>query len=360
MPQLALGRLSFGRSNILPAVLNWGMMIGWTAFDTFFGATAFHLLTGGPFWLGALLTILLMMIIVRVGYEAIMMYQKYMAMALSVVFIIIAVKVVMIGDFSRPDAVAGTERVAAFILMTTLSASFAMSWSVFGSDYTRYLPKETPSWKVFAYAAGGLAVACSWLQVLGLAVASIVVGSSVGTLQNDVLGGGLLGGIALVAIFFGIISVDALNTYTGSLSFLTIGIRLTRTQSVLLAAVVAFAATLWLESQNFAETFSNYLLIISYWIAPFAGVVVADWLLRRRRADVSGIQSIQRLPFGTKALVSFVVGALASVPFMSATLYVGPLAKAMHYTDIANYVGLVVAAVVYAVLTRWATSKPTD
>jgi NCS1 family nucleobase:cation symporter-1 len=357
MPQLALGRLSFGKSNVVPAFLNFGMMVAWTAVDTFFGAAAFSLLTGLPFWVGAVAVIIPMAIIVTVGYEAIMQFQKYMAIVLTAVFVVVAFRVMEVGDFTRPDVVSGADWNGSFILMVTISASFAMSWSVFGSDYTRYLPKNTSSVKVFLYAGGGLFVACAWLEILGLAVAHLVVGSSVGTIRDEVLGGGLLGGIAMVAIFLGIISVNNLNNYTGSLSLLTAGFRIPRPVSAIGVAVIALFVTLWLESQQFDQAFSNYLLLISYWVAPFGAVVLTDWWLRRRRARVEGLQELKALHSGWPAMASFLLGFVASIPFMNTDLYQGPIAvEVLHQGDIAYYIGFAVAAVSYLII--WKISPP--
>ncbi len=353
MPQLALGRLSFGRSNTVPALLNWACMIAWCAVNTFFGAAAFELLTGLPFWVGALGSIALMAVIVVIGYDAILTFQKYLAGLLAVVFILVAVRVMSVGDFARADGFTGADRTGAFILMTTLVASFSLSWAVFGSDYTRYLPRETKEWKVFACASGGLAVACAWLQILGLAVAGVVTGSGVGTIRDEVLGGGVLGGAAMVAIFLGIVSVTVLNTYTASLSLLTVGIKIPRPVSAVVSAVLAFALTLWLQSTDFAGTFSNYLLIISYWVAPYIAVVLTDWWLRGREADVSGLSDARALASGWRAVISFLLGVIASVPFMNTTLYVGPAAAGpLHGGDIAYYVGFVVGAGAYYVLQK--------
>lgn len=351
MPQLAAGRLSFGKANILPATLNWGGMVAWTAIDTVFGAAAFSLLTGLPFWVGALAVIILMSIIAFIGYEAILTFQKWMAGVLAAVFIVVAIRVIEVGDFTRPDGVVGADKLGAFILMTTIVASFSLAWCVFGSDYTRYLPKKTGEWKVFAYASGGLALACAWLEILGLSVAGIVTDESVGTIRDDVLGGGLLGALAMIAIFFGIISVNILNNYTGSLSLLTIGVRIPRPVSAVVVAALAFGLTIWMHSGDFAGTFSNYLLLISYWIAPFAAVVITDWWLRGRNADVSGLQRIKDLHLGARALIAFFAGLVASIPFMSADLYVGPVAEGLlHYGDIAYYVGFIVASITYTLI----------
>lgn len=355
MPQLALGRLSFGKLNVLPSALNFFSMIAWAAINASFGATAFMLLTGLPFWVGALAVIVPMAIIVMIGYEAVMQFEKYMAVVLAIVFVIVAVRVIQIGDFGFAGTTTGADTAGSFVLMVTISASFSMSWAVFGSDYTRYLPKNTSAKKTFLYAGGGLFVACTWLEILGLAIATVVVGDSVDTIRDGLLGGGWLGAIAMIGIYLGIISVTTLNSYTGSLSLLTAGLKVPRAISVVIVAVFAFVLLLWLHAQNFDTIFSNYLLLISYWIAPFVAVVITDWYLRRRRIDPDRYQRISHLRSGWQAAVAFVIGLLASVPFMNTDLYVGSItANYLHGADIAYFVGFFVAAVVYLLLWRFA------
>lgn len=51
-----------------------------------------------------------------------------------------------------------------------------------------------------------------------------------------------------------------------------------------------------------------------------------------------------------EALVAFLVGCAAAVPFMNTSVFTGPVAAAAHGADLAYYVGLVASGVVYAVL----------
>jgi NCS1 family nucleobase:cation symporter-1 len=264
------------------------------------------------------------------------------------------VRVADIGNFSRADGFAGGDRIGAFVLMTTIVASFVLGWAPYGADYTRYLAKTASGLKIYGYTVAGLTVAAGWLQILGLGVAEIVTGNSVETIRDDVLGGGALGAIAMVAIFLGIISVNVMNDYTGSLSLIAAGVRIPRPISAVIVGGAAFALVLWLNSADFAEKFVNYLLLISYWVAAFAGVVLTDWWLRKKRADVTGLLNLTALPIRTNAIIAFVAGVGASVPFMSTSLYVGPVASdVLHYADVGYYVGFLVAGSVYWTLSRF-------
>jgi len=50
------------------------------------------------------------------------------------------------------------------------------------------------------------------------------------------------------------------------------------------------------------------------------------------------------------AVVAFVIGFGAAVPFMNTSLYTGPVAAALHGADLAYYVGLVVSLAAYFLL----------
>ena len=77
---------------------------------------------------------------------------------------------------------------------------------------------------------------------------------------DALLGGGLISAVAMIAIFFGTVAVNAMNDYSGSLSLLAAGIKVWRPVSALIVGVLSFIATLWLYQANFNSTFENYLL----------------------------------------------------------------------------------------------------
>ena len=58
-----------------------------------------------------------------------------------------------------------------------LLASFALAWGLYAADYTRYLPVATSPRAIYLATVGGQTLSAGWLEVLGLAVASIVTGN---------------------------------------------------------------------------------------------------------------------------------------------------------------------------------------
>ena len=101
----------------------------------------------------------------------------------------------------------------------------------------------------------------------------------------------------MVAIFFGTVAVNSMNDYTGSLSLLAAGIRVPAPDlRRRIVAVLSFLATLYLYYNNFASTVENYLLVITYWIGPWAAIVLIDWRRRAGRFDGSKAVDFSLLP----------------------------------------------------------------
>jgi NCS1 family nucleobase:cation symporter-1 len=119
-----------------------------------------------------------------------------------------------------------------------------------------------------------------------------------------------------------------------------------------IGAALGFALTLWLNSGALGDKFENFLLFVSYWPPAWGAVVLGDWMLRRR-IDIASLVDYRRLHSGWKALVAFLVGFAASVPFMNTAIYVGWIpAHVLHGGDIAYLVSFVVAGGVYLALAQ--------
>lgn len=351
--QLPLARLSFGGGVVLPGLVQWLGSIAWDALVGLFGGEALAELTGLPFWAAVLIVLVLQCALGVFGYALIHRVQAVMSVLLVLAFAALTVKVLAGHPIATADTASGADLAGGVVLFTTIALSLAISWAPYASDFSRYLPVETSSRSVFWATLLGLTASYTLGEGLGLAL-----GSSLGDHSthgvSTLLGGGFLGALALAVIALAAVSSNAMNDYSGSLALQTVGVRLRRPVSAVIVTVLAFALILWMHSGELADKFENVLLFVSYWIPPFLGVVVPDWLARTRggrRVDVLAATSVR--PWA--ALVAFVVGFGAAVPFMNTSLYTGPVASALHGADLAYYVGLVVSLAAYFLLRRRAS-----
>jgi NCS1 family nucleobase:cation symporter-1 len=358
MAQLPAARLPFGKTIVVPGLLNWISTIGWDGINSLFGAIALTLLIPAlPFPIALLIIVICQGALGIFGYEAIHLFEKWGAVALGIMFLILTISIFGQADTSIADGFSGLDQVGAFVAYVAIVASFVLAWSLYASDYSRYLPADASPSRIFWYTLLGASLASGWLEILGLLVATKATGGESSDTIFAVLGGSgnVIAMLAMVAIAVGTVAVNAMNDYTGSLSLQAAGIRVKRIYSAAIVAVLGFLFTLYLQqSKDVALNFTNFLLFISYWISPFVGVVLADWILRRRRADVSRLSDFGSLHPGTLALVALVVGFVVGIPFQNSSLgyeWGGPFnyitANYLHGADLAYYVGGIVAAVIY-------------
>jgi NCS1 family nucleobase:cation symporter-1 len=371
MAQMPLARLAYGKSIVVPGLLNWISCIGWDGINSVFGAAAISILTGLPFVPSLVIIVVFQGLLGILGYEAIHTFEKYMAIVLGAMFAILTVKIAgeASSGMARVDAFTGADQVGAFVLYTTIIASFVLAWALYASDYTRYLPANASGSRIFWWTVLGLSLASGWIEILGLLVADKATAAGAVDTINTILSGTPLAGLAMLAIGIGTVAVNAMNDYTGSLSLQAAGLRVPRVVSAFLVAILGFGVTLWLNAGDLVGKIENILLFLSYWIAPWAAVVLADWWLRGRRADVSRLTDLARLPSGWPALISAVVGFVISLPFQQSVLG-ADIAKAtglpintisndvLHYADLAYVVGFVVAFGLYWVLARGVARSP--
>ena len=259
----------------------------------------------------------------------------------------------------------------AFILYSTIIASFVLAWALYASDYTRYLPENTSSSRIFLWTVLGLTLSAGWVEALGLLVADKATQAGAVDTINTILSGTPLAALAMIAIGIGTVAVNAMNDYTGSLSLQAAGIRVPRVYSAIVVAILGFFVTLWLNSENLVGKIENILLFLSYWIAPWAAVVLADWWLRRGRANVARLVDFGSLPSGLLALASMAIGFIVSLPFQTSTLG-GEIATntgipintiaagTLHYADLAYLVGFVVAFAIFWVGARSMAGGPLE
>jgi NCS1 family nucleobase:cation symporter-1 len=350
--QLPLARLAFGRSVVLPGILQWLSSVAWDALIGLFGGDALARLCGWPFWVGVLVMMLAQGALGVLGYEAIHRLQIVMTVFLAVAFTVIAWRMLDGVHPASGGAATGADRAGAFALTSTIALSLALSWAPYASDFSRYLPRTTSRARMFWCTLLGLVVSFVAVQALGLWGATVLtVQTAAGV--DDLLGGGTLGAFGLLAVALAAVCSNAMNDYSGSLALQTVGVRMPRPVAAALAAVLGFPLVLWMHAADTTTRFHNVLLFVGYWIPGFVAIVVVDWIARARARGGAAVDLAvedTRPRSGWPALLAFVAAFAAAVPFMDTGLYVGPVAHALHGADLSYYVAFLLALAVYAPL----------
>lgn len=354
MAQLPLARLPFGKSISVPALIQWLSAVAWDALVGLFGGQAAQALFHVPFAVGVLVVLAMEGLVGFLGYEFIHRLETWGAAILTVLFVLLTYKVLQHGDFPIHNTVHGGVAWATFFLMMTIAFSGGFSWATYAADYSRYMATDTPRRPLFWFTFAGLAGSFLWVYSIGLLGAKTLSVQTATGVQH-LMGGGLLGALALLAIMFGAVTSNALNDYSGSLAAQAGGVRIKRHVSAIIGTVVAYFLILWLDTGDISAKFQNILLFTAYWIAPFLAVVAIDWWDRKdgvNRETLVHMLEWRNLRSGWPALLSLVVGFGMMVPFMDTGLVEGPVSKHLDGADLSFVVGFAVAGALYFPLRR--------
>jgi purine-cytosine permease-like protein len=165
----------------------------------------------------------------------------------------------------------------------------------------------------------------------------------------------------LLMVLHGPIATNILNVYSAALAALSMGIRLSRTAIALIAGVVGYVVTIYFVFQpSFAKAFDNWMISLLLWMSPWAGVVLADFYIKRHgQIDVDQLyREPERSAYGDVnwgGIVAFIAGLVAgwSVEDGLVPALQGPIStRLLGGADLSWLVGIVVAGGLYLALSR--------
>ena len=206
-----------------------------------------------------------------------------------------------------------------------------LGWTECGNDYTRYLPRDAKKGAVVGWVFLGTALPEIVLMTLGALTFTFLSSTAQVAAWNGANPFQALYGqhyiptwavvIFLVFAIVQLFGINSLDLYSSGVSVQAMGIRLKRYQAVIMDSIIAGALTIY---AMFQSTFSLYMKefvgVIIVWIAPWFGIYVMDWILRRyrynpaelQRTDRDGIYYGGRSGINWNAIVAFVIGLVAS------------------------------------------------
>ena len=350
LPQMVISRSAFGfLGNVLPAGLNALIAgIGWFAVNSISGALALHvLITGLPKGLCLLIVVVAELVLAFFGHNLVQAAERF---AFPVLFVIFVLASIWVLTKAHPSA-ASHPIPGAFLIMTGATFGYAAGWNPYAADYTRYLAADTKPVPVGFWAGFGVFWSCALLETAG--AAAVTAGkTAVDPSSFTDLVPTWLGKLTLIAVVIGAVCANAINMYSGSLSFMAMGVRLpTHAARAAVAAVLGIIGTvLAFKYLNNTSAYENFLLVISYWVGPWLGVVFVDRVLRRG-TDRSHLYGDTRHVNLAGPISMLVAGVLSIWLFCNQTKYIAPIPKAHPgIGDLTFEVGFVLAAVLYFVL----------
>ncbi|GHJ41987.1 cytosine permease [Streptomyces sp. TS71-3] len=369
LPQMIQSRAQFGsRGSAVPFAATVFVYVGFLVFDTVLAAQGLGLWLpdSKPFWYPVLIA--LSIVIAVVGHDLLHFVQRWLTYLLVLVFAVLTVvAIVHFGSHPTPANVPAATAgwgLTAFLVQFSLAAGYNISYAVYVSDYTRYLPAKVPARGLIGAVYSGAAFSAIWLMSLGAILAGhlpdpdpILALRSVGDLVFP--GFGL---IAVMASVLALISIMGVNAYGAMLTGASAldgfrNVRPTvrlRVIGLVVVGLVSLVVAL-LIPDDYIGSFNNFVLMMLYFLVPWTAVNLVDfYLVRRGRYAIAEILKPDGLygRWAWRGVTAYLIGFAAMIPFFSTSFYAGPAANALGGADFSFVVGLVVSGGLYLLFSR--------
>ncbi|MFF3402315.1 purine-cytosine permease family protein [Streptomyces sp. NPDC002659] len=363
LPQMIQSRAQFGvRGAVVPFAAVVFVYVGFNVFNVILAADGLgRVIAGGPrFWYPVLSVA--SVVLALVGHDLIHAVQRALTWILIAVFGVLTMGTVILWwDLPAAAPVAGSPWTS-FLATFAAAAGYQISYAVYVSDYSRYLPVDVDARRVIWWTYAGAAGSAVWLMSLGAFIGSRLPGvdAITGLLRaGDEIAPGFGPVVALVSAL-ALISVTGVNTYGAMLTAVS-GLDAFRqeqpTSRMRAAVVITIGAVVLVVAlslpDNYLDSFNTFILLMLYFLVPWTAVNLVDfYVIRKGRYvlrdifDDGGIYG----RWSWRGLASYFIGLGAMIPFTSTSYYRGPLSVAMDGADVSFAVGLLVSGALYVAL----------
>ncbi len=368
LPQMIQSRPQFG---YVGALLVWlfayVQYFGFNIFNTILAGDAMHVTAHGAVKLWVVIATVVAFVIALVGYDLIHRAEQVLTFLMLAIFGIFTIAVFTLHYPAGSFTFSGFKWTP-FLAQFGVVAGYQISWAIYVSDYSRYLPPSVTVRKTFYWTYWGSALGGAWLMVVGALLAGWAGADFSGTaipelntVGDKVFDG--FGAIVLILAAIGLVSVTALNMYGGSLTLISAIDSFKRVTPTITVRIITigFTAALSLigalaSTSHFLSHFEDFLLLVLYFFIPWTAVNLVDYyVVRRGHYAIAEIFNPNGMygRWGWRGISAYMVGFACMVPFFSiGTAYVGFVSHKLHGADISLFIGLPISAVLYYVFAR--------
>jgi purine-cytosine permease-like protein len=365
LPQLIQSRSQFGYYG---ALLIYGVAlisyVGYNAFGQILAGQTLQALTGMPRLPAELGYSAIAMLVAMAGIGLFKVLQRWLSILLLAVLGAYTLGILFFGPVAQMILAGGAFKTGPFVAQLTAAAAYQLSWSIYVSDYSRYLPRKISVKSAYWWTFGGTYLGGTWGMLIGAVTVAMVPGATMAQalVQSGdrlVLGfGPALLGLAMV----GLTMSAALNFYGASLTLLSIldTIKpmvptLNKRIGSMLAVGAASILLALTASADFISGFAIFLSALLHLVVPWIAVTLVDfYLVRRGRYAITAI--LRPSPFyglwNWRGLAAYGAGFFGMLPFLDTAFYVGPVARALGGIDIGLLAGMIISAASYRLLCR--------
>lgn len=364
LPQMIQSRPQFGYKGALVvwcfALITY---VGYTVLNEVVLGVAVQDLTGTPLSQAALDVLfiaftLLALLLAVAGYDLIHLAQRSLAAVVIAALLVYSVGVVAMGHGGALMQM-GHWNQAAFLVQFFAAAGYQLSWSIYVSDYSRYLPRDVGVAATFWWTFIGAFIGGAWMMLVGdVAIALFpgreIVGAVLDT-GNLVFHG--FGPLLVILCTLSLVTITTLNMYGGSLTLLSIldsfhHIRKPGQARLIALGLIGVASAVlsMLAGGNVLGLVENLLSVLVYLFTPWTAINLVDFFFVRK-----GHYAVREIfnPDGIygqwnwRGIVAYFTGFAAMIPCFNTTPFQGPVTQWLGGADISMLVGLPVSSLIY-------------
>ncbi|WP_158863019.1 purine-cytosine permease family protein [Leifsonia sp. AG29] len=368
LPQMIQSRAQFGsRGAIVPFAATVFVYVGFLVFDTILATQGIGLFSDAKwFWYPVLIAVSI--VIAVIGHDLLHFVQRWLTYFLVAAFAILTI--VAIVHFSTTPAVHHAPvltsgwNLPGFLVLFSLAAGYNISYAVYVSDYTRYLPADASAPKLITSVYLGAWISAFWLMSLGALLGSYIPNADpIAALRNigDILFPGF-GTIVVLISVLALVSIMGVNAYGAMLTSASAvdGFRKVRPTvrlrvvGLVAVGVVSLIIAL-LIPDNYVNSFNSFVLLMLYFLVPWTAVNLVDfYFVRHGKYAIAEILKPDGLygRWAWRGVTAYFVGFVVMIPFFSLSFYVGPFAQLLGGADFSFAVGLIVSGGLYYLFSR--------
>jgi NCS1 nucleoside transporter family len=358
VPQMIQSRGQFGAYGALVVVAVVIIMyLGFIASNVVLGGQSLNnLVSGISVDLGIIICSVVGLVICAFGHDMIHLVNRVLSPLCGIV-LVLAVVALFIKGAPHGTLTRGSVTFSGFVATVAVAVLWQIAYAPYVSDYSRYLPADTPPSKTFWASYWGCVLGSAGPMIFGALLGSAAPAAS--TISEMHTSAGAVGWIVVLVIGFGMVNTISINIYGGVLGAITTGqtfraswvprgaVRLgLSVLFTVVAAVMAIAG-----KNNFVTNYTNFIFLLLYLLIPWTGINLVDfYLVKHGNYDVSSFFKDDGGIYGrinVPACIVYVIGVAVEVPFIATTLFTGPVAKSLNDADISWLVGLVVVCPLY-------------
>lgn len=356
LPQMVQSRAQFGvLGNVLPLIIVLLMYMGFAIEGGVIAGPAIAGFLHIPNYLAITLFNVVLLLVAFFGYNLIHAVSRIIAVISGLACLALFIELWM----NLPAHVVGTAvNPGNILLVVSIFVSWQMTWAPYVSDYSRYLPENTPAKATFWWTYLGSAVGGSWVMIIG-AFAAAVSSSALNADPIGFLGHRfpLITGLMIPALLLGLVPAGAEGPYSAFLTCVSgISARgrlrspvMGRALFIVGFTVIATALAIT-ASSNVLGTVENITLFLLYLLAPWTAINLTDYyFVRRGHYDIPALFDVHgeygSFNWGTIAI--YLAAIAVEMPFINSSLYVGPMVDHLGGADISWLLGLIVAGGAY-------------